>query len=144
MMIKRFKKIHRSENGTKLNYYFFRFLSIISSFHTFSSFTYFDPLLTKKRTKCPRKKKNILSFFYILYVLISLSPIYFHDTLRTQRGSDELLSQTAVMAPAADNNNQDLATKKAKLDSNSVIGGVGKSSSMSEYFFYVLLLFFAE
>jgi hypothetical protein len=26
------------------------------------------------------------------------------------------------MAPAADNNNQDLATKKAKLDSNSVIG----------------------
>ena len=43
-----------------------------------------------------------------------------------QRGSDELLSQTAVMAPAADNNNQDLATKKAKLDSNSVIGGVGE------------------
>ncbi|CRK94842.1 CLUMA_CG008334, isoform A [Clunio marinus] len=32
------------------------------------------------------------------------------------------------MAPAADNNNQDLATKKAKLDSNSVIGGVGKPS----------------
>lgn len=30
------------------------------------------------------------------------------------------------MAPATDNNNQDLATKKAKLDSNSVIGGVGK------------------
>lgn len=30
------------------------------------------------------------------------------------------------MAPAADNNTQDLATKKAKLDSNSVIGGVGK------------------
>ncbi|KAL7020109.1 hypothetical protein ACKWTF_011375 [Chironomus riparius] len=44
------------------------------------------------------------------------------------RGSDELLSQTAVMAPAADNNNQDLATKKAKLDSNTVIGGVGKPS----------------
>lgn len=43
-----------------------------------------------------------------------------------QRGSDELLSQAAVMAPAADNNNQDLATKKAKLDSNSVIGGVGE------------------
>ncbi|CAO1427123.1 unnamed protein product [Diamesa hyperborea] len=32
------------------------------------------------------------------------------------------------MAPAADNNNQDLATKKAKLDSNTVIGGVGKPS----------------
>jgi hypothetical protein len=46
-----------------------------------------------------------------------------------QRGSDELLSQTAVMAPAADNNNQDLATKKAKLDSNSVIGSVGEYSS---------------
>lgn len=30
------------------------------------------------------------------------------------------------MAPAADNNTQDLATKKAKLDSNSVISGVGK------------------
>ena len=43
-----------------------------------------------------------------------------------QRGSDELLSQAAVMAPAADNNNQDLATKKAKLDSNTVIGGVGE------------------
>ncbi|CAD7085182.1 unnamed protein product [Hermetia illucens] len=44
------------------------------------------------------------------------------------RGSDELLSQAAVMAPASDNNNQDLATKKAKLDSNSVLGGVGKPS----------------
>lgn len=44
-----------------------------------------------------------------------------------QRGSDELLSQAAVMAPASDNNNQDLATKKAKLDSTStVLGGVGK------------------
>lgn len=32
------------------------------------------------------------------------------------------------MAPAADNNNQDLATKKAKLDSNSVVGGVGKKT----------------
>ncbi|XP_037910613.1 polypyrimidine tract-binding protein 1 isoform X6 [Hermetia illucens] len=32
------------------------------------------------------------------------------------------------MAPASDNNNQDLATKKAKLDSNSVLGGVGKPS----------------
>ncbi|XP_070504232.1 polypyrimidine tract-binding protein 2 isoform X2 [Chironomus tepperi] len=48
--------------------------------------------------------------------------------IENQRGSDELLSQTAVMAPAADNNNQDLATKKAKLDSNTVIGGVGKPS----------------
>ncbi|XP_037910607.1 polypyrimidine tract-binding protein 1 isoform X2 [Hermetia illucens] len=45
-----------------------------------------------------------------------------------KRGSDELLSQAAVMAPASDNNNQDLATKKAKLDSNSVLGGVGKPS----------------
>jgi hypothetical protein len=36
------------------------------------------------------------------------------------------------MAPAADNNNQDLATKKAKLDSNSVIGGVG------EYHFIIM------
>lgn len=45
-----------------------------------------------------------------------------------QRGSDELLSQAAVMAPASDNNNQDLATKKAKLDSTStVLGGVGKA-----------------
>ena len=30
------------------------------------------------------------------------------------------------MAPAADNNNLDLATKKAKLDSTTVNGGVGK------------------
>jgi polypyrimidine tract-binding protein 1 len=30
------------------------------------------------------------------------------------------------MAPASDNNNQDLATKKAKLESTTVIGGVGK------------------
>jgi polypyrimidine tract-binding protein 1 len=52
-----------------------------------------------------------------------------------QRGSDELLSQTAVMAPAADNNNQDLATKKAKLDSNSVIGGVGEFSNIHFYSF---------
>lgn len=35
------------------------------------------------------------------------------------------------MAPATDSNNQDLATKKAKLDSNSnsVIGGVGKNAN---------------
>nr|XP_040228566.2 polypyrimidine tract-binding protein 1 isoform X5 [Anopheles coluzzii] len=47
-----------------------------------------------------------------------------------KRGSDELLSQAAVMAPASDNNNQDLATKKAKLDStNTVIGmGITKTS----------------
>ncbi|XP_050069140.1 polypyrimidine tract-binding protein 1 isoform X1 [Anopheles maculipalpis] len=47
-----------------------------------------------------------------------------------ERGSDELLSQAAVMAPASDNNNQDLATKKAKLDStNTVIGmGITKTS----------------
>lgn len=44
-----------------------------------------------------------------------------------QRGSDELLSQAVVMAPASDNNNQDLATKKAKLETNStVLGGVGR------------------
>jgi hypothetical protein len=36
------------------------------------------------------------------------------------------------MAPAADNNNQDLATKKAKLDSNSVVGGVGKHQLLTE------------
>lgn len=50
----------------------------------------------------------------------------------TQRGSDELLSQAAVMAPASDNNNQDLATKKAKLESGnpaSVLGGVGKCTN---------------
>lgn len=44
-----------------------------------------------------------------------------------QRGSDELLSQAAVMAPASDNNNQDLASKKAKLEPGTVLGGgVGK------------------
>ncbi|XP_055678812.1 polypyrimidine tract-binding protein 2 isoform X14 [Lutzomyia longipalpis] len=45
-----------------------------------------------------------------------------------KRGSDELLSQAAVMAPASDNNNQDLASKKAKLETNTVLGGVGKPS----------------
>lgn len=51
-----------------------------------------------------------------------------------QRGSDELLSQAAVMAPASDNNNQDLATKKAKLETSNaaatVLGGVGKWSNI--------------
>jgi len=56
-----------------------------------------------------------------------------------QRGSDELLSQAAVMAPASDNNNQDLATKKAKLDSSTVLaGGIGKSS----FSFYYISPFF--
>lgn len=54
--------------------------------------------------------------------------------LSLQRGSDELLSQAAVMAPASDNNNQDLATKKAKLDSTStVLGGVGKYTLLKYY-----------
>lgn len=48
-----------------------------------------------------------------------------------QRGSDELLSQVAIMAPASDNNNQDLATKKAKLESGTVLGGVGKFNKSS-------------
>ncbi|XP_055905149.1 polypyrimidine tract-binding protein 3 isoform X4 [Eupeodes corollae] len=50
--------------------------------------------------------------------------------LNDMRGSDELLSQAAVMAPASDNNNQDLATKKAKLDSGTVLGGVCKPSKV--------------
>lgn len=59
-----------------------------------------------------------------------------------QRGSDELLSQAAVMAPASDNNNQDLATKKAKLDSTTtVLVGVGKNSFI---FFCGLMIFQSE
>lgn len=50
-----------------------------------------------------------------------------------QRGSDELLSQAAVMAPASDNNNQDLASKKAKLEPGTVLGGVGKYPLYSCY-----------
>ncbi|XP_059219035.1 polypyrimidine tract-binding protein 2 isoform X2 [Stomoxys calcitrans] len=50
--------------------------------------------------------------------------------LNCLRGSDELLSQAAVMAPASDNNNQDLATKKAKLEPSTVLGGVGKPSKV--------------
>ncbi|XP_033244445.1 polypyrimidine tract-binding protein 1 isoform X1 [Drosophila miranda] len=47
------------------------------------------------------------------------------------RGSDELLSQAAVMAPASDNNNQDLATKKAKLEPSTVLaGGIAKASKV--------------
>lgn len=57
--------------------------------------------------------------------------------LATQRGSDELLSQAAVMAPATDNNNQDLVSKKAKLDASNaaatVLGGVGKLYSIRNY-----------
>lgn len=37
------------------------------------------------------------------------------------------------MAPASDNNNQDLATKKAKLEPSTVLGGVGKFL----YFIYI-------
>ncbi|XP_034131229.1 polypyrimidine tract-binding protein 1 isoform X1 [Drosophila guanche] len=48
-----------------------------------------------------------------------------------KRGSDELLSQAAVMAPASDNNNQDLATKKAKLEPSTVLaGGIAKASKV--------------
>ncbi|XP_039232591.1 polypyrimidine tract-binding protein 1 isoform X4 [Drosophila yakuba] len=48
-----------------------------------------------------------------------------------KRGSDELLSQAAVMAPASDNNNQDLATKKAKLEPGTVLaGGIAKASKV--------------
>lgn len=40
------------------------------------------------------------------------------------------------MAPASDNNNQDLATKKAKLETNStVLGGVGR------FFSYIILFY---
>ncbi|XP_055904712.1 polypyrimidine tract-binding protein 3 isoform X3 [Eupeodes corollae] len=53
-----------------------------------------------------------------------------HYSSPNKRGSDELLSQAAVMAPASDNNNQDLATKKAKLDSGTVLGGVCKPSKV--------------
>ncbi|XP_067616471.1 polypyrimidine tract-binding protein 2 isoform X2 [Eurosta solidaginis] len=53
-----------------------------------------------------------------------------HLTSPKKRGSDELLSQAAVMAPASDNNNQDLATKKAKLEPSTVLGGVGKPSKV--------------
>jgi hypothetical protein len=69
-----------------------------------------------------------LSFILFLKLFSPLHLFFNHFFLLNdflQRGSDELLSQT-VMAPAADNNNQDLATKKAKLDSNTVIGGVGE------------------
>uniref|UniRef100_A0A034VSA2 Polypyrimidine tract-binding protein 1 n=2 Tax=Bactrocera dorsalis TaxID=27457 RepID=A0A034VSA2_BACDO len=54
------------------------------------------------------------------------SPVH----IGVKRGSDELLSQAAVMAPASDNNNQDLATKKAKLEPSTVLGGVGKPSKV--------------
>ena len=53
------------------------------------------------------------------YLFFYFSSIYF------QRGNEELLNDV-VMSPAADNNNLDLATKKAKLDSATVNGGVGK------------------
>lgn len=66
----------------------------------------------------------ILNIIFATSLEIKLKVFIFFNL---QRGSDELLSQAAVMAPASDNNNQDLATKKAKLETNStVLGGVGK------------------
>uniref|UniRef100_A0A1A9Z4A6 RRM domain-containing protein n=1 Tax=Glossina pallidipes TaxID=7398 RepID=A0A1A9Z4A6_GLOPL len=53
-----------------------------------------------------------------------------NEPFKAIRGSDELLSQAAIMAPASDNNNQDLATKKAKLETSTVLGGVGKPSKV--------------
>lgn len=70
-----------------------------------------------------QKRKLIFHLQPCLSVLVSL-----------QRGSDELLSQAAVMAPASDNTNQDLASKKAKLDAGTVLGGVGKSRIISVSF----------
>lgn len=64
--------------------------------------------------------------------------MFFLD-LFLQRGSDELLNQAAVMAPASDNNNQDLASKKAKLEPSTVLGGVGK---FSFFFYYIELRWF--
>lgn len=58
-----------------------------------------------------------------MYKLYSLNKCFLFSL---QRGSDELLNQAAVMAPASDNNNQDLASKKAKLEPNTVLGGVGE------------------
>lgn len=73
-----------------------------------------------------------------MYISLSIN-IY-----KNQRGSDELLSQAAVMAPASDNNNQDLATKKAKLDSSTVLaGGIGKSCKFLPLSSSILLHCFA-
>ncbi|XP_044779237.1 serine/threonine-protein kinase tousled-like 1 isoform X5 [Drosophila simulans] len=59
------------------------------------------------------------------------SPTSLHLSSPKKRGSDELLSQAAVMAPASDNNNQDLATKKAKLEPGTVLaGGIAKASKV--------------
>ncbi|XP_065372480.1 polypyrimidine tract-binding protein 2 isoform X4 [Calliphora vicina] len=70
--------------------------------------------------------------FSPIHIGVKVSPHeYYHIKMPQKfRGSDELLSQAAVMAPASDNNNQDLATKKAKLDSSTVLGGVGKPSKV--------------
>lgn len=94
-------------------------------------------------------KKKLYTFIYILCFTNVRFPILFlfisarslHHA-PTQRGSDELLSQAAVMAPASDNNNQDLATKKAKLEtSNSttstVLGGVGEFSHIYVYIYNI-------
>ncbi|KAL9891339.1 polypyrimidine tract-binding protein 2 isoform X2 [Glossina fuscipes] len=62
----------------------------------------------------------------IIPSLHEFSPVH----IGVKRGSDELLSQAAIMAPASDNNNQDLATKKAKLETSTVLGGVGKPSKV--------------
>lgn len=74
--------------------------------------------------------RQLIYFESILQCNYLLNYVCFILHLHLQRGSDELLSQAVVMAPASDNNNQDLATKKAKLDSTStVLGGVGKQKT---------------
>lgn len=97
---------------------------LLSSFTTFS----FTP---KNISSCCSLKLSFISQFTNknkqtnkIYLYINIYPFFFFVYL--QRGSDELLSQAAIMAPASDNNNQDLATKKAKLDSNTVINNVGE------------------
>ncbi|XP_070143587.1 polypyrimidine tract-binding protein 3 isoform X1 [Drosophila kikkawai] len=69
-------------------------------------------------------------FIYKLNYLVSCPQDYGQMPAQL-RGSDELLSQAAVMAPASDNNNQDLATKKAKLEPGTVLaGGIAKASKV--------------
>ncbi|XP_075165030.1 polypyrimidine tract-binding protein 1 heph isoform X1 [Haematobia irritans] len=86
-------------------------------------------------SSCYEEKENVatmmscplpMSLSIIPKIHSDFSPVH----IGVKRGSDELLSQAAVMAPASDNNNQDLATKKAKLEPSTVLGGVGKPSKV--------------
>lgn len=116
----------------KIFRFFFFFLSVVFIWIVSNGISKYQKIRFFAYSVCSieicRSNHNVLFYLIRVYQWNGFTKIKFlFFYLHLQRGSDELLSQAVVMAPASDNNNQDLATKKAKLDSTStVLGGVGK------------------